>query len=68
MYEALHQRNIKIEVIIGETNSPYGTNTRNTNINRMVFQIKTGRWIMSRNIIAVVDDIPSSLHEAEDVP
>jgi hypothetical protein len=31
-YEALHQRTLKMEVITGETNSPYGTNTRNTNI------------------------------------
>jgi hypothetical protein len=28
MYEALYQRTIRIEVIIAEANSPYGTNTK----------------------------------------
>jgi hypothetical protein len=31
MYEALYQSTVRIEVIIGETNSQYGTNTKNTN-------------------------------------
>jgi hypothetical protein len=31
MYEALHQRIMRTEVITGETNSPYGTNTKNAN-------------------------------------
>jgi hypothetical protein len=29
----LHQRTIRIEVITGQTNSPYGTNTRKKNTN-----------------------------------
>jgi hypothetical protein len=31
MYEALHQRTIRVEVITEETNSLYGTNSKNTN-------------------------------------
>jgi hypothetical protein len=31
MYEVLHQRNIRIEVITWETNSLYGTNIKTTN-------------------------------------
>jgi hypothetical protein len=31
MCEAFHQRAVRIEVIIKETNAPYGTNTKNTN-------------------------------------
>jgi hypothetical protein len=30
MYEALSQGTIRIEVITGETNSPHGTNIKNT--------------------------------------